>query len=204
MKALLRSLHAPVYQRRMEVLVELLGSFLPRGESLLDVGCGAGTLGEALAESHGIEVSGLETNVREGCAIPVHQYDGKSIPLAKGEVDNILIADVLHHEEEPDQLLREAARVARKRVIVKDHKTGSLLAWPRISLIDWAANAGYDVRCLFRYPTAEGWRELFSSCGLEIEREWLSLDLYPAFLNLLFGKKLQYLAVLKPANITTA
>lgn len=198
MKALLRSLHAPVYERRLHVLVELMGRYLEEGESLLDIGCGAGTLGAAVAKAHGIQVTGLETSVRDGCEIQVDRYDGEIIPREDDSVDSVLIADVLHHEEKPERLLQEAARVARKRVIVKDHKVGALLAWPRISLIDWAANAGYGVRCLFRYPSVEGWHELFAVCGLTVEEELRSIDIYPAGLNLLFGRKLQYLAVLSP------
>jgi len=198
MKALLRALHAPVYDRRLEVLVSLLGSYLEGGETLLDVGCGAGTLGSALAKAHGVEVSGIETNVREGCAIPVEPYDGATLPKEDNSVDTVLIADVLHHEEEPGRLLCEAARIARKRVIVKDHKVGALLAWPRISLIDWAANSGYGVRCLFRYPSTEGWHALFEECGLRVQEELSSINLYPAGLNMLFGRRLQYLAVLNP------
>ena len=198
MKALLRRLHAPVYERRLEVLLEILGGCVPRGESLLDIGCGAGTLGIALGQNYGLEVSGLETNVREGCAIPVDPYDGETIPYEKDSIDNVLLADVLHHEENPRRLLQEAGRVARKRVIVKDHKTGSFLAWPRISLLDWGANAGYGVRCLFRYPTVGGWHDLFRECGLSLQAERTSLDLYPPVLNAFFGRKLQYFAVLNP------
>ena len=40
MKTLLRTLHAPVYERRLQVLVELIGQRLPAGESLLDICCG--------------------------------------------------------------------------------------------------------------------------------------------------------------------
>ena len=145
-----------------------------------------------------MEVIGLETEVRGGCRIPVQAYEGGSFPHAGNSVDTVLLADVLHHEQDPSRVLKEAARVARKRVIVKDHKVGSLLAWPRISLIDWAANAGYGVPCLFRYPDQAGWHSLFEECGLQVSEEWTTMDLYPAGLNLLFGKKLQYMAVLHP------
>lgn len=202
MKALLRALHAPVYRRRLEVLVEILSRYLEPEESLLDVGCGAGTLGQALAEGIGVTVSGLETHVRDGCEIPVDHYDGRTIPHPDNSFDSVLLADMLHHEEDPGRVLREAARVARRRVVVKDHKVDGLLAHPRICLIDWAANAGYDIPCLFRYPTLEGWHTLFRECALETGAEQRSINLYPAGLNLLFGRRLQYLAVLEPAQAT--
>ena len=198
MKALLRRLHAPVYGRRQKALLGLVGDFLSPGESLLDVGCGGGALSGVLAKKYGIEPRGLETCPRPECAIPVDPYDGEAIPHDDNSFDSVLLADVLHHEEHPLRLLREAGRVAGKRVIVKDHKTGPVLAWPRISLIDWAANAGYGVRCLYRYPDLGGWHELFRESGLSIHEERRSLNIYPPLVNALFGRKLQYFVVLNP------
>lgn len=198
MKALLRTLHAPVYRRRLQVLVELLEGYLAPGETLLDVGCGAGTLGRSLEDNLGVEVTGLETHLREGCAIPVTHYDGRTFPHPDRSFDTVLLADMLHHEEDPGRILEEAGRVARKRVVVKDHKVDGLLAHPRICLFDWAANAGYDIPCLFQYPTLAGWHALFAGSGLTIRAEERAIHLYPAGLNALFGRRLQYLAVLDP------
>ena len=198
MKALLRRLHAPVYGWRQKALLGLVGDHLRSGESLLDVGCGGGTLAGALARKYKLSARGLETHPRKECVIPVDPYDGGTIPHADNSFDTVLLADVLHHEEQPQRLLEEACRVAGKRVIVKDHKTGSILAWPRICLIDWAANAGYDVCCLYRYPDLKGWHDLFQKSVLGIQKESKSLNLYPPLLNGLFGRKLQYFVVLNP------
>jgi ubiquinone/menaquinone biosynthesis C-methylase UbiE len=151
MKALLRRLHAPVYEKRLAVLCDLLGAHLTAGESLLDVGCGSGQLAARLAARHGVAVEGLEIQPRGECLIPVTAYDGMAFPFGDDAFDSVLLADILHHEPEPARVVREAARVARKRVIVKDHKLDGPMAWPRISFIDWAANAGYGVPCLYRY-----------------------------------------------------
>lgn len=195
MRALLRRLHEPVYEKRLAVLAELMGPFLSEGESLLDVGCGSGELGALLESRHGVKAQGLEVRPREGCRIPVVAYDGKAFPFPDDAVDTVMLADVLHHEHDPARILREAARVAAKRVIVKDHKIEGFCAWLRISFIDWAANAGYGVPCLYEYYTGEEWSSLFDACGLQEEEVIGSIDLYPTGLNSLFGKRLQYLAV---------
>ena len=195
MKSLLRRLHAPVYEKRLEVLCKLLGPHLSAGESLLDVGCGSGELGGRLAKENVLEVQGLEVRSRESCLIPVTGYDGLHFPFDDRSFDTVLLADILHHEYEPARVLREAGRVARKRVIVKDHKIDGPLAWTRISFIDWAANAGYGVPCLYQYYSGEEWSDLFQSCQLVEQTVIDSIDLYPPGLNLLFGKSLQYLAV---------
>ena len=198
---LMKRLHGPVYEARLRELVGRIVPHLRAGDRVLDVGCGGGALGRALMDAPGrppgVEVEGLERARRGDEAIPVTAYDGGVIPFEAGAFDVVLLADVLHHEADPDRLIVECARVARRLLIIKDHKVEGPLAWPRISLMDWAANAPHGVRCLYRYNTREGWAESHRRHGLEVEAEATSLRLYPAPYRWIFGGRLQYLAVLR-------
>ncbi len=140
---------------------------------------------------HGV---GLERVVRGGEPIKVHAYDGKVMPLGDKSVDVTIVADVLHHEPEPDRLLRECVRVSRRLVIIKDHRISGPISKARVSLMDWAANAPYGVPCLFRYNTLEQWRAEPGKFGATVEHERTSMDLYPGLWNPVFGKGLQYMA----------
>lgn len=190
-------MHKPIYEHRLKVLVAEILPRLKPGDRVLDVGCGNGTLGAALMADPrcptGVTVEGLERVVRGGEPIKVHAYDGKVMPQDAKSYDAVIVADVLHHEEQPDRLLRECARVSRRLIIVKDHRiTGPLTRW-RVSLMDWAANAPYGVPCLFRYNTLEQWRAEPKKLGATIEHELTSMNLYPGLWNPVFGKKLQYM-----------
>lgn len=200
----MKSLHGPVYESRMRVLVREIMPHLKPGDRLLDVGCGFGTLGRRLLDAPNapanLDVHGLERFARGGELIPVDAYEGGRMPYDDEAFDVVTIADVLHHEEDPAGLLAECARVARRLVIVKDHQRRGLLAQPRISFIDWAANAPYGVKCLYRYPTNEGWHKLFAQVGLRVDEEQRAMNLYPPVVNLLFGRSLQYFAVLRPTK----
>jgi SAM-dependent methyltransferase len=200
LKPLLRALHGPIYERRLATLSGLFVAELRPGDRVLDVGCGFGALGRALLDHPacpaGVQVEGLERVPRGNELITVHAYPGGRMPFADRTWDVVIVADVLHHDHAPDALLREAARVARRAVIVKDHKPEGLLGYRRICFLDWAANAGYGVPCLYRYPTLEGWRALFRTLPVTVAREHTSLDLYPFGWNTLFGKRLHYVAVL--------
>lgn len=194
--ALMARLHAPVYESRLRALVEAIAPALPENARVLDVGCGNGRLGRALMDARpDIKVEGLERYPRDGAAIPVKGYDGRSMPFSDDEFDAVIAADVLHHEEDPHRLLGECVRVSRNLVILKDHCVRGPLAQQRIAFIDWAANAPYGVKCLYRYNTLDQWRAWLRQHRLAPQTELTAMHLYPPGLNLLFGRKLQYMVI---------
>lgn len=193
------SLHAPVYASRLRELAKAITPHLREGDRALDVGCGFGALGRALMDSStapmGLRVEGLERFPRGGEAIPVTGYGGGVMPFGDASFDVVIVADVLHHEPHPHRLLAECVRVSRRLVIVKDHRLGGFLSKERVSLIDWAANAPYGVRCLYRYNTLREWRSWAERHGVAIAEERTAMNLYPPIVNLVFGRGLQYFAV---------
>lgn len=194
------ALHAPIYSSRLRELVRLITPHFRPGDTVLDVGCGGGTLGEALLKSPGcpaeVRIRGLERFPRGGEPIEVIPYDGLTMPVPDASQDIVIVADVLHHDEDPERLLRECRRVCRRLLVIKDHQRRGLLAQARLSFIDWAANAPYGVRCLYRYNTPAQWRAVPGRLGLSVVEEHASMNLYPPFVNLLFGRSLQYMAFL--------
>lgn len=204
--ACLRVLHGPVYRRRIGALARLLASEVRMGDRVLDVGCGSGALGAAIladpARPAGVHYEGAEVAPRPGTPFPVTAFDqGRRLPFADKSFDVVVAADVLHHVPDESALLKDIGRVARRRVFLKDHCLHGVLAQARLSFIDWAANYGHGVPCLYRYHDLQGWHDLFAGTGLAMAKEHLGLNLYPPGLNLLFGRRLQYLALLEPSPI---
>lgn len=202
---LMKGLHGPVYAARLRELLRQIIPQLRAGDRVLDVGCGSGLLGQAILKDAGgpagVEVRGLERVRRGDEAINVDAYDGVSFPYPDKSFDVVMLADVLHHEPDPDRLIAQCVRASRRLLIIKDHQRRGMLAQQRISLIDWAANAPYGVPCLYRYNTLQEWRESHRRHNLTVEREMESMQLYPPVYNLFFGRSLQYFAVLRvPAS----
>jgi ubiquinone/menaquinone biosynthesis C-methylase UbiE len=200
LKTLLAHLHAPIYKTRLRVLSDLILPQLRDGDRVLDVGCGGGALAARLhsdAATRGVDVqvTGLERHPRGGEPIRVTSYDGGRFPFPNQTFDVVIVADVLHHEPNPDALLRECIRVSKRNVVIKDHQLCGPLAKVRVSLIDWAANAPYGVKCLFRYNRPEEWDAMLRDLRLTPDPLYRSIDLYPIGFNFLFGRRLQYLAV---------
>ena len=192
-------LHRSVYAARIRGLVEKLAPFLQTGDQVLDVGCGIGALGRAIMDSplspQNVTVSGLERVRRGNELIAVDEYDGRTIPHPDNSFDVVILADVLHHEADPNRLLAECMRISRRFIVIKDHKPDGLFGYRRICLLDWAANDPYAVPCLYRYQTLSEWRKMFAEHRLEIDHEWTRLRLYPFPYWLFFTDRLQYMAV---------
>ncbi|MGH2609333.1 MAG: class I SAM-dependent methyltransferase [Tepidiformaceae bacterium] len=207
MRSILRRLHRPVYESRVRALSGRIARQLRPGDRVLDVGCGEGTLGAAVLRHPecppGVRVEGLENRARGGEAIPVTAYSGSRFPFSDGSFDVVVIADVLHHEQRPDDLLGECVRVARRAVVLKDHQISGFLARPRVMFLDWAANNPYGVQCLFRYNTPAEWRATARRHRLRaVVEEGSMRDLYPPGLNTVFGGRIQYFAVLEKEETT--
>lgn len=199
-KQLLSKLHAPVYGKRLDVLTDLFLPHCREGDAILDVGCGSGQLGAELVKraaerAINIRVSGLEQFPRGGEPIAVTKYDGGRFPFQDHSFDIVIVADVLHHETDAIALLRECIRVSKRLVVIKDHQLSGPLAQLRVSFIDWAANAPYGVECLYCYNTPAEWESIVRELQLMPVALYSSMDLYPPGLNLLFGRRLQYLAI---------
>jgi SAM-dependent methyltransferase len=150
-----------------------------------------------------VRICGLERVRRGGEAIPVDAYNGETVPYADGTFDVVILADVLHHEQDPHRLIEECARVARRFLIIKDHKIEGPFAQQRIALMDWAANTPYGVPCLYRYNTRQQWSEWHARHGFVIEKEWQRMRLYPLVYHILFGGRPQYMAVLRVHSANT-
>jgi SAM-dependent methyltransferase len=199
--SLVDSLHRPVFARRVLVLAQHLADIAPRGARLLDVGCGDGSIDSLMMERRpDLSIEGIDVLVRPQTRIPVRAFDGKHLPYPDGSFDAVSFVDVLHHADDARALLREAARVSRGCVLIKDHLLEGLLAAPTLRLMDWVGNARHGVVLPYHYWSREQWDACFSGLSLAVG-EWRStLGLYPPPLNWVFERSLHFIARLEHRN----
>lgn len=194
-----------IFGRRVRVLAAHAAALVPSdARSVVDVGCGDGTLAQLiLARRSDLEISGLEIRARPVTAIPVQEFDGRILPLDDASRDVVLMVDVLHHAEDPQLLLREAARVARTAVIIKDHLSDPWLGHQRLGVMDWVGNIGHGVPLRNGYWSRAEWSDAFARAELHERERRERLGLYPAPTRWLFETGLHFMSRLQPEHRST-
>jgi ubiquinone/menaquinone biosynthesis C-methylase UbiE len=194
---------ASLSEGRVNLLAE---RFLPclssdRALTVLDVGCGHGYLTKKLQEAlpkH--KFVGADVVVRPGAAVPVSAYDGKRLPFEDETFDVVMAVDVLHHAEDPPQLLRECCRVARDFVLIKDHTCEGLYDWLRLALLDWFGNRTFGIPMTYRYFSRDDWRRTIDSVKAQIDSVDYTLATCPEPLSFFCDRGLHLLLKIAPSR----
>ncbi len=182
-----------VIPRRVHRLSTLLADLVPANCSVLDVGCGDGHIDSRLLQKRpDLRIQGADVLVRDQTEIPVTQFDGSRLPFADRSFDAIMFIDVLHHAADPMMLMREAVRVARSCLLIKDHFRKGLLSGVRLRFMDYVGNKRYRVALPYSYWTPEEWEQAEHLAGLKKSVEVRRLGLYPVPADFVFGAGLAF------------
>ena len=175
---LIESVHGGyVHKRRISVLSDWCSKLIPFNSKVLDVGCGDGRLARLIADKRpDISIRGIDVHQRKDAAMRVETFDGKSIPYAEGSFDVVMFVDVLHHASKPMTLLREAVRVARQAILIKDHLVEGMFAYSTLRFMDWVGNARHGVALPYDYWTLAKWHRVLDNLGLNIDCLGIELE----------------------------
>ena len=93
-------------------------------------------------------------------------------------------------------MLREAARVARTRILIKDHTLRGRLSERLLRFMDDIGNRRFGVALPYNYWPEERWLEAFVELDLRVDAWQSDLGLYPLPLDWIFGRNLHFVAAL--------
>jgi SAM-dependent methyltransferase len=184
-----------IFSRRTLVLSTQLARLFPNDATILDIGCGDGTIDRQILDRRpDVSITGIDLFVRPGALIPVCIFDGKHIPYEDASFDVAMFIDVLHHTENARVLLSQAKRIARKAIVIKDHFRNGFLAGTTLRVMDWVGNAAHRVELPYNYWSREEWTAAFQSLSLEPDEIIYRLRLYPMPASFVFDRDLHFLA----------
>jgi SAM-dependent methyltransferase len=147
-------------ERRVATHAEFFLPELVRGESLLDCGCGPGTLTVDLAEAvapgevHAIDVSeeqfaiGRTVAAERGVAVSFQQGSVYELPFDDARFDAVFAHALLEHLADPRAAVREMARVLRPGGVlgVSSPDWGGSIVAPPHEQLEWALEAWRDLK----------------------------------------------------------
>ncbi|MDO8655160.1 MAG: class I SAM-dependent methyltransferase [bacterium] len=155
--------------------VKDFSSFVERGERVLDIGAGGGWIGELLSTERRAEVTLLDVADFNRSKLPLVIYDGKRIPLPDNSFDTSLLLFVLHHCEDPLLVLKEALRVASKRIIIYEDTYTSSFGKLLTGINDFISNSPFFLSNPFKmnmpynYKKVVDWERVFQELALKVK-----------------------------------
>lgn len=131
-------LRAEAAHRAPWISDEIRGTHRGKRARVLDAGCGAGFLANALARN-GFDVTGLDLSPRSLAVARRHdttrtvryvEGDARQMPFPAGSFDVVCAMDLLEHVEEPGRVVAEAARLLADRGLFFFHTFNrNVLSW---------------------------------------------------------------------------
>lgn len=154
-------------RRRAKQIVKHITQYLHSSDRILDIGSGTCSKYEVLREEN-YKVTPLDTkNLSLIDSIKPIIYDGKKLPFKKNQFSVTLLIFVLHHTPHPEKILKEAARVSKRIIIIEDIYTNIIHKYLTY-FFDSLFNQEFR-----RHPhsnkTDKQWRLLFNQLGLKLK-----------------------------------
>ena len=112
-------------KRKLVWMQDWLGS----SDKMIEIGSGPGSVLDVM-RGENYDVEGLDikdTSFRKD--LEPYLYDGKVMPFKSQSYDIALLPTILHHTPEPDDIIKESARIAKRLIIIEDVYEGRFMEW---------------------------------------------------------------------------
>ncbi|MEL7113169.1 MAG: class I SAM-dependent methyltransferase [Pseudomonadota bacterium] len=147
--------------------LELVAPWIAQTDRILEIGSGPGSVLQTFRTA-GLDVDAIDVSDSSYSeTLKPILYDGQTMPFSDQTYNVALLLTVLHHIEDPESVLLEAARVAKRVIIIEDVYEG---AWQRkyTKVADSITNLEF-----FGHPHSNRsdreWRETFARLNFHLE-----------------------------------
>jgi ubiquinone/menaquinone biosynthesis C-methylase UbiE len=168
----LKGVFEALEERRARRIARLLRDYLERGEQVLDFGCGNLVVAQEIAAHAQVRVFGLERLTFARRRLPLVIYGGGTVPFRDRSFDTVVLAFVLHHCEDGGvEVLGEARRIARRRILVLEDAYDHAIERWLTRVVDRMLNRieNPSIPLPLRFRPGDEWQRLFADLGLRVE-----------------------------------
>lgn len=141
-------------------------SWISPEDRWLDIGSGPGSF-LSVSRENGHNVQGLDVRpVHYRDELRAHIYDGVVMPYEDKSYEGAFLLTMLHHTPDPELILHEAARTARRLIIIEDvydNRLGEIYT----KLTDKVTNLEFRGHPHTNRTDAE-WKDTFARLGFEL------------------------------------
>ena len=157
-------LFSKIYEMGAKQMCHDCQGFVKKGSKILDLGCGSGIAAKNFQDFFGAKVLGVDIRDNRLVPIPFKLIDGKNLPFEDNTFDVVLINYVLHHCQNPEEILKEAKRVSKRIIIFEDLPEGFFSKLRcKIHQIIFPGS-----KKAFNFKKKEEWEKIFEKLGLKI------------------------------------
>ena len=156
-----------IYEMGAKQMCRDCQGFIKEGSKILDLGCGSGIAAKYFQDFFKAKVIGVDVKDNRLVPIPFKIIDGQNLPFEDNSFDVVLINYVLHHCQNPEELLKEAKRVSKRIIIFEDLPEG-ILAKLRCKIHQIIFPGGKKT---FNFKKEEEWKKIFDKLALKIIAE---------------------------------
>lgn len=176
-------------KRRRELIFSKIQRYIRTSDKIIDVGCGGGNISRILKE-HGHDVTSIDiVNKSYSYNVQPIIFNGRTIPFPNKSFDVGLVCAVLHHTPQPEHLLQETARVAKRIIVLEDIYSSSIQKIVTM-ISDSIVNLEF-VGHPHTNKTDREWKFVFNKHNLKLKS---SQYFHQIFLGLPFYNAIYYLA----------
>ncbi|MGK0390722.1 MAG: SAM-dependent methyltransferase [Maribacter sp.] len=137
--------------------------------NVVDIGSGNGMVAHYL-QKKGHHITTLDVgDLSIHDSIKTIVYDGKKMPFKNKEFNTGLILTVLHHTDDPIDVLQEAARVCEQLIIIEDIYNNIIQQYLTYGM-DTLVNLGHS-NMTYQNKSDQEWKTTFNQLGLEVVSE---------------------------------
>jgi len=158
-----------VYRKAADRMANDCRGFINKGDSILDLGCGSAIVSRKFERFFQAKMMGIDIIDNRVEKIDFKLFDGKTLPFEDKSFDDVLIAYVLHHCQEPLETLSEAKRVTKRHIVVYEDMPDGWWGKFRCRVHGNLFNIFFQknsAQC--KFLNQAGWEQAFKKLGLKL------------------------------------